>query len=272
MAFLLAAGGVYLLVKRASGLATEEVIEKELAEYLAREFPSLEMDRSHPGDIRIATPEGGRAIVAVQNIVGDAREHDLDGRQRVYGSVARAIRSAITPSAVPLAMKLGRVFPQVVHKEFTESVLGRALLSVPLGETPLRVCYVVEDKGQVEFISKPDQAKERVSEADIIAAARDNAKALVSIEQFEKITRSSKANIVDGDDVFNATRLLVIMEYLKPGQVLAVALPDRDTLVIWPNPDAAAWLTMEKVAKKPFSSRLIFDRPLRVTSQGIEVH
>jgi hypothetical protein len=81
------------------------------------------------------------------------------------------------------------------------------------------------------------------------------------------------ASAIQANDLFNAARLLVLPEFLKPGQELVALIPHRDLLLLAP----ASLLQDENKLREGMraldcaSHPPLLDRPIRVSSEGFEV-
>jgi hypothetical protein len=75
-------------------------------------------------------------------------------------------------------------------------------------------------------------------------------------------------NVIKSMDSYDAARLLLVPDYLNPGEELAAMIPDRDTLVLIKVPQNGDWSPLVKLAKVAAGDPL-YRRPLRVTSAGI---
>ena len=76
-------------------------------------------------------------------------------------------------------------------------------------------------------------------------------------------------------DTYDATRLLLLPEVLRPGEAVAVIVTNDRTLGVYPVPEDGDWSSLGAMAEKWWvatapSSRLL-ERPLRVTSSSCEL-
>lgn len=253
--------------------ASDALIEREFIEYLRTEFPFLVIERPSSRELKLRGPGEESVLLALDNAISDARGLDGGGRKAAYERFTSSVRMWLGGKDASLTDKKESVLPRLVHREFIESMGNADVIARSVGDTPLRMCFVVSENGQAQFLMRSDLAVLGVTENQLDMLALRNARPMVSSEELADIFANPRRLIViDGGDAFNATRILVLKEMLRPGQVLGVAVPDRDTLVVAADPDESTWNRLAAAARKPASARTIFERPLKVTAEQIEAH
>lgn len=264
------------LIRRRPGVnLTDAQVQQEMVEHLGRTLPGLSVAESGPGLIRLRNASGAEATVHMDNLIPAVRASRgrPSDRARIYAEFAEPLaRFAGGDAEASLASQIGRIMPRLVHQGYIESVAGSAPLHRRLGETPLHVAYVLDEASSVRFLVQSDLDALGWSIERLDATAMSNFRPRLPEGAFRDImARSGKATIVSEGDSYDATRLLLILERLDPGRVVGAAVPDRDTLVVVPDPDEGAWPALERAAGSPRSSRVVLARPLRLTSLGVEV-
>ena len=79
--------------------------------------------------------------------------------------------------------------------------------------------------------------------------------------------RDVRLKVLDGLD---AARLLLLPGLLRPGESVAAAVPDADTLIVVSVPASGDWSLHKKLASMNEGEPLL-GRPLRVTHGGISL-
>ena len=83
-------------------------------------------------------------------------------------------------------------------------------------------------------------------------------------------TLEGELQVFKSEDTYAAARLLLIPEQLVPGQLLAAAIPDRDTLVLAPMPLDGDWRLLKKIAKVP-SGEALLEHPVKISREGFQL-
>ena len=256
------------------GLSDEE-IQREVVAHLKLALPTLKVVEEKPRELKLAGPDDQEATMFLDNLIVavNASRGRAEDRERIYEEFSRPLRVFAGVETRPsVTAQTEKILPRLVHREYLESMGEAAVLNRRLGETPLHVAYVVDEEASVRFITDKDLEELGMSAEQLDELAMKNFRPKLPEGAYRDIMeRVGKATILSEGDSFDATRLLLVMERLEPGEVIAAAVPDRDTLVIVPRPEEGTWEKLETVAATPRSSRVILGRPLRVTSLGIEV-
>lgn len=266
---------INLLRRRRALRPADSQIQQEVVEHLARTFPTLSVAENAPGVIRLRNASGAEATMHMDNLIPAVRaSRGRPGdRARIYQEFINPLaRYAGVAEVRPLSSQTERIMPRLVHRDYIESMSGSGPIHKRLGETPLHVAYVLDEGSSVRFLVESDLSELGIDVERLDELAKANFRPRLPEKAFRDIMdRSGKATIISEGDSYDATRLLLILERLAPGRVVAAAVPDRDTLVVVPDPGEEAWPTLERVAATPRSSRVMLPRPLRLTSLGIEV-
>lgn len=266
---------INLLRRRRNMNLSDEQIQQEVVDHLARTLPGLSLAENKPGEIKLRNASGEEATMFMDNLipaVRASRGRPRD-RARIYDEFTRPLaRYAGVTQEAPIGSQTDRIMPRLVHREYLDNMGPAGPVHRRLGESPLHVAYVLDEEASVRFLVERDLADLGMTIDQVDALAMKNFRPRLPEKAFRDIMeRAGKATIISEGDSYDASRLLLMMDRLGPGEALAVAVPDRDTLVVVPNPSEGAWPALEKVAAEPRSSRVILSRPLRVTSTGIEV-
>jgi hypothetical protein len=165
-----------------------------------------------------------------------------------------------------------RILPRLV----TEDFVGRASADNefphrPLGDTGLFVAYVVDGENTVRFIMGPLVEAVGLGEEELYEVALANLGKTFNFNSLRESLPELGITTVKCQDTYDAVRLLLIPQDLRPGEAIAALVPDRDTLTLVSAPADGNWAPLAELAKIPASEHLLLDRPLKVTCEGFEV-
>jgi uncharacterized protein YtpQ (UPF0354 family) len=263
------------LARRRGPRLSDDQIQQEVVAHLARTLPTLKVVELKPREIKLHNASGEEATMYLENLIASinaSRGRDED-RARIYDEFTRPLgQYAGVVQVAPIATQTASIFPRLVHREYLDQMAPGDPVHRRIGETPLHVAYVLDEENSVRFITSKDLAELAMTQEQLEALAMGNFRPRLPEKSFREIMeRPGKATVISTGDSYDASRVLLLMEHLGAGEVLGVAVPDRDTLVVVPQPDDAAWASLAGIAAKPRSSRVMLGRPLRITSLGMEV-
>ncbi len=168
-----------------------------------------------------------------------------------------------------------RLRPRLLPEDYFDELRSRARdddapVARALPELGLWIAYVLDSEHSVQFLMRSQLAKLEMDEDELHSTALAN----LADERFRQVVRSvieaRQAVNFKCLDSYDASRLLLVPQYLNDGEAVAACIPDRDTLFLCPEPAADQWPALVEVARAPVSDRLILDRPVRVTRDGLE--
>ena len=107
------------------------------------------------------------------------------------------------------------------------------------------------------------------------AAFERNVQQLVALGAYSHAALKDVVAVHTGDS-FDAARLLLVPEALKPGEAVQAAVPDRDLLILSPVPADGDWTRSRAAAKAAYGDSApgvpdLLDRPILVTRGGFEL-
>lgn len=165
------------------------------------------------------------------------------------------------------------IMPRLVPSSFFKEVPdGAQMPATPFGETGLSVVYVIDSEHSVLFLTSEHTAELALEPGALHELALRNLEKTFPAAAVRSVVEKNTANTFKLMDSFDATRILLVPKHLQPGEWIAAAIPDRDTLFLAPLPADGDWSGMRKVARAtgPTGYRLL-DRPLKVGHEGVEV-
>jgi hypothetical protein len=135
----------------------------------------------------------------------------------------------------------------------------------------LEILYVLDAEHSVRYLTEADLEQLGLTGDELHECAMGNLRKTLSGEVVRSASEARKLVAIKSLDSYDATRLLLLPEHLKPGEELAAVIPDRDTLTfvaVWPDFD---WPEFGELAKIPVSDKTLLTRPVRVTHEGFEL-
>lgn len=141
----------------------------------------------------------------------------------------------------------------------------------PVESLGLEILYVLDAEHSVRYLTKADLNQLGIARDELHNRAMGNLRKTLPAETVRSALEEGALISVKTMDSFDATRLLLVPEHLKPGEELAAVVPDRDTLTfarVWPDFD---WAKFGELAKVPTSDSILLKRPVRVTHEGFEL-
>lgn len=244
--------------------------------YVARERPQWRVGGVKSGWLLIELSEDNPAELSVDRIriaAGKGPENGKECQEIFRQFVSILDEAARKPVPLTLEADSARLWPRIVSDSSHNQLKQRLTpVSRRIHELGLWVVYAVDSEYSVSFLSEKQLAQLGIDEEQLYAIALKN----LAKDRFGEIVRAvhggNKAVNCKSGDSYDAARLLLIPDCLEDGQAIAACIPDRDTLIICPEPkNEQGWATLAKVAKIPDSDHLIVDRPIRVTRKGFEL-
>jgi hypothetical protein len=205
--------------------------------------------------LRQVSPSGNHAAaIAVKFVMSDGSELDSEGE-------------SVFPEA-----NQDSVLPRLVRPEFLLALSD--VVEIPrraLGDTGLWIVYVLDSEHAVEYVTRATAKKLSLDDDALHACALTNLSRKLPVEAIRQLLAEGRKAFIQSEDTFDAARILVIPKYLAEGEEIAAAIPDRDALLIGPVPSDGDWSIFSKLAQTPGSDSVLLDKPVRVTSAGIDL-
>jgi hypothetical protein len=166
---------------------------------------------------------------------------------------------------------LARVLPRLVTQEFIEAGQAQLKQEIPhrsFFNTGLSVVYVLDNPETVAYVTRSMVEQLKLNDTELHELALSNLTKLFPLEVIESIVVERQMCVIKGMDGHDAARLILLPEFLKEGENVAVTIPDADTLSICPVPND--WNGLRDLAKNP-ASRPLFAKPLKVSRGSVIV-
>lgn len=249
-------------------------VRRELLEVLARDLPGVTVLDEAPTHLRLRLPGGAEGQAQLERLYAAVAALGTgappEARQELYRQWVATVRES-SQSSGPLDLETHgeRVLPRIVGPGFFDQLPPEAgIPHTPLGETGLSVTYVLDHPHSVAYLTREHLDELGLDRTRAHALALRNLAGKTDPAVLRKALGSGQVSVIASDDTYGAARLLLVPPQLESGQAVVAAIPDRDTLVLMPGPDADLE-GARKLARTPRTDRPLFDRPLRVTRDGI---
>jgi len=236
-------------------------VTAETAEY-------VEVERPNPKNP--AEPIKGQLFLfRVYDAAASVKDQTPEGRRETLEKFADlSLMDAL--GKVRLETHRDHILPRIVNEAALQELSGiNATPSQPLGDTGLHVVCVVDGDVHVAFFTQDMLESLALDFSTIKEHALDNLAKRFDHKSVRKAVMQKEVTLIETGDSYDAARLLLVPRHLIPGETLVAMIPDRDTLVLSPLSPNGDWKPFEQLAKSPRSDRVICNRPLIVTSQGV---
>jgi hypothetical protein len=137
----------------------------------------------------------------------------------------------------------------------------------------LVVVYAMDFPPGLRFLNRDDGERLGLGLAELHRLALENLRHDFPQEVLVGPLEQGSASAIQANDLFNAARLLVVPDFLKPGQELVAMIPHRDMLVLAPtsllhdeNKLREGMRAFECAGHPP-----LLDRPVRVSCEGFAI-
>jgi hypothetical protein len=240
----------------------------EFRDYLARTHPEIEQVGAQDKQLILRPPGGGLLPLSTQALrMGAIRAGALQGRQMLYAKIAAEILAGGKPTIGP--SDLPRLRPRLVTREKLADLAAKAPLpSREVPGLPLSVVYVLESSDFVLYVTREMMKLLALDDAGLDRRALDNLSASFPRAIVRDALEKRALAVVKTMDGHDAARLLLVPTALEPGEAVATAIPDGNTLAVIGLPDGDDWSGIEKLARTTDGSPALLDRPIRVTREG----
>jgi hypothetical protein len=272
---LLGIAGFILLVLFAVRLFRRR-IRAEFRQYLTEHYPDWVVVREHSDRIIIRAPGMDEATLYLQKVYAAAatlKQTALSDRLEIYAQFARAVTDHLAGAVGPLTLaKHGsRIRPRLVLPAILRHLAEeQPIPHTALPDLGLEVVYVLDATHSVMYLTNQIMQELGLDRAGLHALALSNLAGTFPAEDLvRQVVERRELIVVKALDSYDAARLLLIPRYMRTGETLIAAVPDRDTLALLPEPANGNWEPIRDLARTPASEHLLLGVPLRVTAGGI---
>jgi hypothetical protein len=247
-------------------------VRSRFVQYLRAHHPEVEVLEVHRDHLIVRTPSmSGRVNLAtLYEQVAEAR--DASGEEEAFRDYAAALleHDEIGTQALSLKRHGDHLLPHLARPEILNEVpAGHSLCHREVEPLGLILTYVVQGEYSFRYVTDADLKKLGITADQLHERAMANLRKRSLRDIVRRVVEErAMVNVAVGGGT-DATRILLLPEYLRPGEEVAAMIPDRDTLIVMPAPPADKWGMMAG-ATPPDSDKLLTDRCIRVTCDGLE--
>ena len=246
-------------------------LRREFRAYLTQKRPDLTVTCETSGALSLRGSSGeDLGTLFLHRIYRDAPQ-DRHGREALFDIVISTLSEGESLAQLGPDDRL-RVMPRIVNAHDLAGLnrqLATDVPSVPLGVADLSVVFVLDNKNSVAYLSSAAFSELSLDSATAaLKLAKENLGRLFDGALVRNSVEKPDLNVVKSLDSYDAARLLLVPEFLKPGETLAAMIPDRDTLVLMQAPNDGDWNGLTKLARNAAGEPL-FRKPILVTSEGL---
>jgi len=267
------AWGMLRLGRAFRGLVRAELIallrEKHPDWKVVAETPKhLDVERPNPKDP--AQPLSGRIMLRrVYAAAATSTDQTADGRRPLIEPFAD-LSLMDDMEDVRLETHGDKIFPRIVNDAMLKDLSHMHVTpSEPLGDTGLHIVCVIDGAKHVAYLTQSMLDELATDFTTIKQLALGNLAKRFDYSQVRAAVMKKEVMLIESGDSYDAARLLLVPQHMIPGETLAAMIPDRDTLVLSPLPPNGNWKPFEQLARSPRTDRVICNRPLKVTAQGV---
>lgn len=207
--------------------------------------------------------------------IANSHAHEPQERRKIFTHFIDALleHQDLTQRSLNLNIDGDRIMPRLTLPNFVSGVsrkMKEDLPHTPMSALGLTVVYVLDAPESVMYLTSKHLGELGLSIGAVHERALANLEKKFTSDVVRQSMKSSAINVVKTMDSYDAARLLLVPKYLKDGETLAAAIPDRDTLVLCPVPSDDNWTRLLKLARTADGDALLA-KPVKVSATGFEV-
>ncbi len=256
---------------------TRRRIRDRFVQFLQERHPEMEVVKVTDDAVLTRTERHGETVINLRTIYSnvlssDARtpEDELPIFEAFMAAFAEHDRAAQEP--LSLEACTDRLMPRLVPKGFYDRFpQGAGAPCTPVESLGLDIVYVLDAADSVRFLTRADLDELALTLEQLHDRSMENLRGTFPTSPVEEALAEPALVAVKNMDSYDATRLLLVPEYLQPGQELAALIPDRDTLVLVRVSPDFDWRKLDKLARTPASGKVLLSRPVKVTHEGFQI-
>jgi len=269
---------VIFLVMRSALKGFRRRIRREFIEVLKETDPTIEILDDSERQLAYRASGIDRGTIYLGKLYGaiaSLKPITPEAKREVYRHFLTSVQEhpAVADQVLSLEKHGDRIMPRVVPPSFFREVPeGAKMPTTPFGQTGLSVVYVIDSEQSVMYLTSQHTEDLALDSTALHELALRNLEKTFSAAAVRSVIEGNSANSFKMMDSYDATRILLVPKHLQPGEWIAAAIPDRDTLFLAPLPPDGDWGGMRKLARitGPTGYRLL-DRPLKVSHEGVEL-
>lgn len=259
-------------------------IREDLCARVHQEHPEVKVLGEQMGNLLVRMPDGSEKVWEMADVYSRVmQQHGIDSDSSARtGAYRDAISTLFAPdpkAAITLATHGERIKPELIPASALESYPAEAqLVHEPVPGLGLEQIYLFDLGMNRRILTEPDLADLGIDRETLNRTALANLRQDFPPNMVSGVFSGEGGTACQMGDGFDAARLLLIPEMLKPGQVVLAAVPHRDMLLLLPPTLAdepaklAEGLTLLNDGHSTGCSHPhLLDGAVRVTSAGFEL-
>ncbi|MDQ7827199.1 MAG: DUF1444 family protein [Candidatus Eremiobacteraeota bacterium] len=254
---------------------------RDFVAYLEKEIPGINVVAESDSVLQIQFPGNPEekktrlSLLKLHKRISESESQSIKDREEIYGEFVQILKESNWPLSDNPEHYRMRIFPLLITQDKLESMQGlgekgKGIINRKFDSTGLFIVFVIDYSNHMSYIDKEVLKKIKFPEEQLYPVAMKNLHMHFPGETVrnavEKKTYSS-IKIMDG---YDATRLLLVPEYLMDGESVAALVPDSNILTLAPLPDNGDWSRLQKLARLADGEPLL-NKPILVTKKGFEL-
>ena len=250
---------------------------RQFIEYLKEKRPDIEVVRQSMSRLEVRSEQHGDGTMFLQNLYGQLaalRPDSPEGRRQVFQRLLSTLEEQMDSADAKLDLEThgDRILPRLATPAFFKGLPGGIEVPrTPLGDTGLFVTYVLDSEHSVMHLTQEHLSELELDLAALHQRALENLQKRFPSDLVRGVLKDRQLQVFKAGDTFDAARILLLPQFLQPGQEIAAAIPDRDTLCIAAAPADDDWSAFEELAAKPGGGHPLLSRPVKVTRSSFTV-
>lgn len=238
---------------------------------IAEEYPELPVDADAEGVLRIhRTIDDDRPIVVnVARMAARLPDPSTRNQREAAYDIWIQVLGTILEARPVDATWGARLLPRLVTPGWlVGSPDGPELVAREVEGLGLYCALVFDFPESVRFVTPEDLERLGMDAAEAHARAHENFRGRLPADVVREQLRDPKVTTFHAIDSYEAARILLLPELLEPGEAVGAAIPDRDSLVLFPVESS---IEMGRALAAGDGPDVLLDRPVRVTREGFEL-
>lgn len=251
-------------------------MRRELRAVIQEAHPEIEVTAESESHLALKLAGGETGTLFLANVYSGLAQalNDPAVRREAMRAFVESALSQQAEAGQPLSMAAhgSRLMPRLQPEDFLASGDAKdPLVRAPSGIPGLVTVFVLDGESSVMYLTESRLGELEIDAGGLREHAFRNLLRVTPEQPIRSAVEGGALVMLKAGDSFDATRLLLVPQMLRPGEELAAFIPDRETLGLLAVPVDGDWKGIRKLARTPASPYALLDRPLRVRSDGFEI-
>jgi len=248
-------------------------IAKEYIAYIRNKHPEITIIRLNKNSLTLKFESGDEVEGFFENIYHScANVNTTEARQTVYEKfITGLLEGPKNNEFISLATHGSKIMPRLAPRAILADLnkSGEAPCRSFAG-TGLIITYVIDYPNSVAYISGKQLEELDITEDSLYQLAMTNLAQRFSEQVVFDVLEKKTISVIKTMDSYDATKILLLPQYLPEDAEIVALIPDRDTLAITTIPADGDWSGLKKLAGTA-AGRPLFKFPLLVRRTGFTV-